>query len=252
MIKQKIVAIVQARMSSTRLPGKILMNIEGKPVIWHIIERLKNAKNIDEIVLATTFEKADDPVEKFAKKNKISYFRGSETDVLDRFYKAAIKYKATIVVRITGDCPLTDPEVTDSIIETFMKEDYDYVSNTLEPTYPDGLDVEVFSFKALEKAWKEAKLQSEREHVTPYVWKNKKKFNVFCIKTNSDLSYLRLTLDNKEDFELISAIYSELYSKKKLFLLKDILALFKEKPELTEINSHIERNEGYRKSLKED
>ena len=156
-------------MGSTRLPGKVLMELEGKPLLQRVVERVKRAKKIDEIIIATTKNKEDKKLTEFAEKLKVKSYAGSEDDVLDRYYQAAKKFGAENIVRITSDCPLIDPEIVDDIISYYLNNDFDYVSNTISPTYPDGLDTEVFSFKALERAWKEAKKGFEREHVTPYI-----------------------------------------------------------------------------------
>lgn len=245
-------AIIQARMGSTRLPGKMLMDIVGKPVIQHVCERLKKAKMIDEIWLATANDKINDRLAKWAFKNKIPCFRGSENDVLDRYYQTALKADADVVVRITGDCPLLDFMIVDRIIREFKKGDYDYVCNTLPPTYPDGLDVEVFSFSALKKAWKEAKLKSEREHVTIYIKKHPELFKIKNISNEADLSHYRWTLDTKEDLDLIRLIAGECQKKKEFCGLKEILKITNEHPDWLKINQHYQRNEGYAKSLIED
>ncbi|MBI5221600.1 MAG: glycosyltransferase family protein, partial [Candidatus Magasanikbacteria bacterium] len=168
----KTVAIIQARMGSTRLPGKSLMNIDGRPIINYVFDRVSNSVLIDEVWLATTTNAEDNVLERWAQDQNIKYFRGSSDDVLDRYYQTALLSGANTVIRITGDCPLVDPRVIDMVLGEYQKGGFDYVCNTQPPTFPDGLDVEVFSFVSLEKTWKEAKLKSEREHVTPYIWKN--------------------------------------------------------------------------------
>ena len=255
----KIVGIIQARMSSTRLPGKVLKNIAGKPVLWHVINRLKLTNLVNEIVIATTVNLSDKSIVCFAQEIGIPSYAGSETDVLDRYYQAAKKQKADVIVRITSDCPLLDPEVVDSVISHYLKNNFDYVSNTCvtsnagcKPTFPDGLDTEVFSFSALEKAWKNAKLASEREHVTPYIWKNKDLFKIGHVSYPIDLSALRLTLDYEQDLLFINEIYRHLSAKGFNFGIKDILALLDQYPELKDINKAKTRNEGYFKSLEAD
>ena len=239
-------------MGSSRLPGKILMPLAGKPALFHVVDRLGYAKLLDKIVVATTNEKADDQVEDFCKKNHFFCFRGSEDDVLDRYFQSAKEYNADIIIRITGDCPLADPALVDEVVQYFLDNDFDYVSNTIKPTYPDGLDTEVFSFESLEKAWKEADLKSEREHVTPYIWKNPDKFKIANVQNDVDLSYLRWTVDKKEDMELVQQIYKHLYKEGYIFYMKDILELLEKYPDLKLINQGISSNEGYTKSLKED
>jgi spore coat polysaccharide biosynthesis protein SpsF (cytidylyltransferase family) len=248
----KVVVCVEARMGSSRLPGKVLKTILDKPMLQLMIERIRHSKQIDEIIVATTVNKKDDAIEKLCKKLNINVFRGNCEDVLDRYYKAAIEHHADIVVRITGDCPLIDPSVVDKAIHCFLDNDYDYVSNTLEPTYPDGLDVEVFSFKVLEIAWNESDLLSDREHVTPYIKNHPEKFKLHNMKYAKDFFYLRWTVDQKEDLDFVREIFDRLYSKKQLFFMEDILKLLKTYPELEKINAGIQRNEGYLSSLKKN
>lgn len=245
-------AIIQARMGSTRLPKKVIKKIEGKTVLEHVINRLKRIKNCPKVILATTDKKEEDVLEKIAKKLNISVFRGSEDDVLDRYYQTARLFKIDPIIRITADCPLLDSEVAEKVIDFYLRGIYDYVSNVHPPTFPDGMDVEIFNFKTLEKSWQEIKLLSEREHVTSYITKHPKMFKVGNVVSKKDFNYLRLTLDEKDDLILIRKIYKELYSKNPFFGLEQILELFKKKPELIKINQHIKRNEGFLKSLKKD
>lgn len=250
-----VYAIIQARMGSSRLPGKIFMNFCDKPDIYHVYTRLRQSKKVEKIIVATTNDEKDNKVEIFCKENGISYFRGSESDVLDRFYKCS-KYfgikKTDTIVRITADCPLLDFELVDKLIVFFEKNDFDYVSNVEIPTYPDGLDIEVFKFESLEKAWIEAKKSSEREHVTPYIRENKNVFRIGSYENKCDLSGYRWTLDEIEDYELINKIYEDLYRENEFFLTDDILKLLEKNPDLKKINDKYIRNEGYVKSLKND
>jgi len=250
----KITAIIQARTGSTRLPNKVLLQINGRPLLWHVINRLKFSKKIDEIVLATTVNPSDDLLEDFAKTNGINYFRGSENDVLDRYYQCAKKYEPDVVIRITADCPLIDPEVVDRVVENFikLKDECDYCANVLPPTFPDGLDTEVFWFKTLEKAWNEAKYNSEREHVTAYIYKNPDKFKLHNVANEIDYSGLRWTVDTENDFNFVKEVYQQIGKDKEIFYMRDILELLEKKPELKEINSNSKRNEGYEKSVAED
>jgi len=252
MENKKIVAIIQARMGSTRLPGKVLKEISGKPLVWHVIKRVKKAKLINQIVLATTNKKEDLSLIKIASEIGVESYAGSEEDVLDRYFQAATKYKADVVVRITADCPLIDPEVIDKVIKSFLTDNFDYVSNTINCTYPDGLDVEVFSYESLKKSWTDAKLLSEREHVTPYIINHKEIFKIGNVENDEDLSSLRWTVDEERDLEFVNEVYKNLYNEREIFSMKDILELLKEKQELIEINSKIIRNEGYTKSLEKD
>jgi len=248
----KTVAIVQARMGSTRLPGKVLMDIAGQPMLRRVIERLKHTKLLDDIVIATSTNDEDKPVIKLAEQNKVKSYAGSPNDVLDRYYQAAKLYKADVVVRITADCPLIDPQVVDKVIKYYKAGKYDYVSNVVKPTYPDGLDTEVFSYRSLTKAWQEAKLTSEREHVTPYIWKNTAIFKIGGIQNTTDYSSLRWTVDDRKDIEFIREVYRHLYKKNKMFYMGDVLGLLKQHPELLKINQGTARNEGYTKSVLED
>ncbi len=231
--------IIQARTGSTRLPGKVVKNIEGKTVLEHVIERLKRLKKEKKIILATTDKKEDDVLEKIAKKCQVSVFRGSENDVLDRFYQAAKLFDVDPIVRITADCPLLDPKIVKEVVDFYSENNFDYVCNAHPPTFPDGMDVEVFSFKILEECWQKAKTPEEREHVTPYIFKNQQKFNVGNFLSKEDFYDLRLVLDEKEDLVLIRKIYKELYRHNPNFGLKEIIELIKNKPELVKINQKV-------------
>lgn len=245
------IAIIQARMGSSRLPGKVLMDIAGKPMLWHVVNRVKHAKKLDDVVVATTTLKEDKKILDWASSIGIKSYAGSEKDVLDRYYQAAKKYEADIVVRITADCPLIDPKVIDEIVGFFLNNDFDYASNTIKPTYPDGLDTEVFSFNSLQKAWEEAKLASEREHVTPYIKKNDNLFKTKNFENNVDFSDMRWTVDEKCDLEFIREIYGRLYKNNRIFFMEDVVNLLKKYPEMI-INKGIVRDEGYLKSIKQD
>lgn len=248
----KVVAVIQARIGSTRLPKKVLKKIVGKPMLWHVIDRVKKAKLVDEVVLATTLREEDKPLLGLAGESGVKSFPGSEEDVLDRYFQAATKFRADVIVRVTADCPLIDPRIVDKVIKRFLGDDFDYVSNTLKLTYPDGLDVEVFSRDALKKAWGEAKMASEREHVTPYIRKHPELFKIGVVEHEKDLSSMRWCVDTERDLKFVREVYRRLYKKGRIFLMKDVLELLKKHPELAEINKGIERNEGYAKSLRED
>lgn len=241
-------------MGSTRLPGKIIKKVCGSTLLEHEILRVKKSKLIDQVVIATTNKSQDDIVEELVKKIGVKIFRGSENDVLDRYYQAAKKFKATCVVRLTGDCPLIDPEVIDKVVKYYLdnKTIFDYVSNVRPATYPDGMDTEIFTFQVLEKSWRQAKLASEREHVTAYIAKNNGIFRVGNVESNNDYSEIRLTIDEPQDWQLIEKIFIKLYPEKQDFNLNDILNLLKNNPSYVEINKNIIRNEGYIKSLAKD
>lgn len=248
----KIAAIIQARMGSSRLPKKVLAKIEGKPMLWHQVNRLKQSKFSPEIIIATSNLEQDKPILDLANQLNVKSYAGSHEDVLDRYYQASLINKIDIIVRITADCPLLDSEVFDKVLNTFLEGDYDYVSNVRPATYPDGLDVEVFSFVTLKKTWNNARLSSEREHVTGYIATHLNEFKNLNVTNSVDLSDLRWTVDEKEDLEFVRSIYKNLYHKNPNFLMKDILDLLKGKPELIEINKGFIRNDGYLKSLQND
>jgi len=247
-----IIAIIQARISSTRLPGKVLKKIEGKTVLEHVINRTKAAKNISDVVVATTVKKEDLEIVKLCASLGISVFCGSENDVLDRYYQTARLFKANHIVRITSDCPLIDPQVIEEVIELYFKEKADYATNTMPETFPDGVDTEVFSFNTLKIAWENAKLFSEREHVTPYIRKNPNIFKLVNLKCNFSLNNKRWTIDEPIDLKFIETIYKNLYSEDSLFEMRKILDFLKKNPKIEEINKNIIRNEGYLISLKKD
>jgi spore coat polysaccharide biosynthesis protein SpsF (cytidylyltransferase family) len=247
-----VLAIIQARMGSTRLPGKVLAPIGGKPMLWHVIHRIMAVRSIDQLVVATSDRAPDNAIEQFCIQNHMDCYRGSETDVLDRFYKTAAHYLAQVIVRITADCPLIDPGVTHRVISAHEEGSWDYTSNTILRSYPDGLDVEVFTFEALKKAWNEATLMSEREHVTPYIWKNRHLFKVHQITQMEDQSNMRWTVDEPEDLEFVRRIYHALNGMKAPFQMEDVLHLIHRHPELAHINRGFICNEGYLKSLEED
>lgn len=247
-----VLAILQARVSSSRLPGKVLLPILGKPMLQHQLERLATAGMIDKLVVATSDWESDEPLVALCHKAGVDCFRGSLEDVLDRFYQCARRYQPDVVVRLTGDCPLADPQVIDEIVQYLVENDYDYVSNSLEPSFPDGLDVEAFRFTVLESAWREAKLPSQREHVTPFIWQQPDRFKIGSFKSETDLSHLRWTVDEPDDFELVKAIYEGLYPGNRMFTTEEILRFLRDNPDLLRLNACMDRNEGYRKSLQKD
>jgi spore coat polysaccharide biosynthesis protein SpsF len=238
-------------MGATRLPGKVLKEVLGRPLLFYLIERLKQSKMIEQIVIATTTSRPDGAIYEYARSQGVAAFRGSESDVLDRYYQAARESGLDIVVRMTADCPLFDPEMTDEVIGYFIKHpEHDYVRTG--PSYPEGFDTEVFGFKSLETAWREAVLRSEREHVTPFIWKNKERFKVKELALAEDHSNLRLSVDEEADFVVIKNILEYLYRAGSAFRFADILRLYRTRPEIFALNQHIARNEGYLKSLRED
>ena len=248
-----VLTITQARTGSTRLPGKVLKTIKGKSLLEIHVNRILQSKKISKLVIATTIEKGDDEIVRIAKKLGIDYYRGSVNDVLDRFYQAAKQFSPKWIVRLTSDCPLIDPELIDLVIENAIKKDLDYCSNTLIEAYPDGEDIEVFKFAALQKAWKEAELQSEREHVTPFIRTNSSFLGGNLFKSDNfpskeNYNKVRLTVDVPKDFKVIENLIHKLgfdatweeYTKE--YLNSPIASL----------NSNIQRNVGYIKSINND
>ena len=243
----KIIAIVQARMGSTRLPGKVLMDVEGKPMLWHLIERLKYSKKIDEIVIAIPDTKENDILEKFAEENNVKYYRGSEDDVLSRYYEAAEKFKADVIVRVTSDCPLIDPKIVDKIIERYAGSKADFTANFLEgkkgevikKTFPKGLEAEIFAFLTLKKVKQEAKERYQQEHVDPYIFENPDIFSLSIVENKEDFSYMRWTVDDREDLQFVREIYKRIYPSKKMFYMEDVISLLKKFPELLDINKDV-------------
>ena len=250
----KVVAVIQARMGASRLPGKMLMDIAGKPAVQWVVERAQMSKLITQVVLATTIAPADEQLAQWAQSFGVACYRGSEADVLDRYYQAVKSTGAQAVVRITGDCQLSDYQVIDAVIQKYIDGSgaYSYVSNVHPPTYPDGFDTEVFSFTALERAWHEAQLASEREHVTPYIWKHPELFPAYNVAHATDLSNYRLTLDTAEDLDLIRRVMRECLSRGGYCGLTEVIDILTAHPDWLKINSQYERNEGYAQSLAQD
>ena len=241
--------IIQARMGSSRLPGKIMKKINGDtPMLKFQLDQLEFSKNIDQIIIATTTLEPDNLIVDFCKKNNLECFRGESKDVLDRYYKCAKKFKLSIIVRITSDNPLIDPTIVDHVISRFIDSDYDYMSTEVKKS-PLGFAVEVFTFKSIKKAWEEAKLPSEHEHVTPYFYNNPDKFKIESVSQEKDLSHIRCTVDTEYDFKLIEKIISKIETRP--IHLDHILDLFSKDTNLLEINKHV-KHDGYARSLKED
>jgi len=239
----KVVAIIQARMGSTRLPGKVLRQVLEKPLLEYQLERVGRAKLIDEIIIATTDQKINDPIVLLCKTLGISYYRGSENDVLNRYFEAANQTKAEVVVRLTADCPLIDPVQIDKVIERYLLQQYEllYVSNVLKRSFPRGMDTEVFSVQALKEANQKAKKKSDREHVTKYMVNNSRSFHLENVTNNQDDSHHRWTVDTIEDFIFIKRIIETLYPHKPNFTMEDIITLLDQFPKWRMINSHIEQ-----------
>jgi spore coat polysaccharide biosynthesis protein SpsF len=237
----KNVIILQARMTSTRLPGKILMPLSGKPLLAYGIERLQRIKKPHHIVVATTTNWQDDAVETLCNTLNVCCYRGNEHDVLDRYYQAAKKYPADAIIRVTGDCPLIDAHIVDLMLDAFESSNADYLSNTLTRTFPRGLDVEIFTATALQTAFKEATQPEEREHVTPYVYNHPECFRLVNYSQQNDYSQERWTVDTPEDFALIEKIIESLYPSVPNFTQEAVIALLDQQPEWRLLNAHIEQ-----------
>ena len=248
-----IVGVVQARMGSTRLANKVMADIVGRPMLWHIVDRLRWAQSLDQVVVATSIEPRDAPIREFADKHQIPYFAGSELDVVGRLSGTAQQFHADAVVRITGDCPLVDPQVVDRLVDVYLAHDtgVDYVTNEMPPTYPHGLDTEVYSAKALERLCAELEDPFWREWFVPYLQNHRESFRAVNVTYPEDLSSLRWTVDYPEDLEFIRAVYQELYQPGRPFGMQEVLGLVREHPEIQSINAKYAkvRNEAYQSEL---
>jgi spore coat polysaccharide biosynthesis protein SpsF len=245
-----ITAILQARLGSSRLPRKVLLPLAGQPLLWHVIRRVQASQHIQQIVVATTTQGRDDELADYVAGLGVAVFRGAEQDVLDRYYQAAQAFSASVIVRLTADCPLLDPTIIDQTIAFFLSGSYDYVSNCLgaHRTFPDGLDTEVLTFSALETAWREARLPSEREHVTPYLYKNPQRFRVAGWLNGLDHSAERWTIDEPSDYAFLQKVYPAVRG----FGMQAVLAVLEQNPAWRALNAHLPTNAGYQKSLQED
>lgn len=247
-----ITAIIQARIGSTRLPRKVLLVLGGKTALEQVVDRANAVRRIRTVVVATTVNVKDLAIVKLCASKGISVYCGSENDVLDRYYQTAKLFEADHIVRITSDCPVIDPHIVDRVIALHLKKKRDFTANIITETFPDGLDVEVFTFAALRTAWERARLASEREHVTPYIKKHLRMFRLTNLACKENLYGKRWTLDNPEDYVFLRRVYNALYKRNRLFGMKEILAFLHQHPEVERINQHIVRNEGYAKSLRQD
>jgi len=238
----KTVVIVQARMASSRLPGKVLLEIGGKPMLGWVLERAARARRVDAVMVATTTDPSDDAIVSFCKQGGWAYSRGSLYDVLDRYYQAARAAQADVIVRVTADCPLTDPALIDEVLDAFTQSGVDFAANRLPPpwqrTYPIGLDIEVCSFVALERAWREAVLPHEREHVMPYLYDQPERFKTLLLNTEPDTGSLRWTVDTPADLEFVRALVGHLGGRDD-FTWQEALAVVHAHPELAQINAQV-------------
>ncbi len=234
----KVAAIIQARMSSTRLPGKVLMDLGGETVLARVVRRVRRATLVEDIIVATSNAIVDDAIVRECEHLSVKFFRGEENDVLDRYYHAARYIAAETVIRITSDCPLIDPEIIDKTIREFLKKRPDYASNVLQRTYPRGLDTEVISGEALARTWREARLSYQRAHVTPYIYENPHQFDILPIKGAADYSAHRWTVDTADDLAFVRAVYYR-FDNDVRFSWRDVLALLEREPELMELNREV-------------
>ncbi|MFB3917618.1 MAG: cytidylyltransferase domain-containing protein [Terriglobales bacterium] len=243
----KPTAIIQARMGSTRLPGKVLAPVLGRPMLSFVMERVRLAPSVAQVVVATSDTPEDEPIRQFCRQNNVPVFGGSLSDVLDRYYRASLRFPADPVLRITADCPLVDPKLIERLLQMYMSGSYDYVAiaagagarSVPGGHFPDGLDCECFSFGVLERAWREAHDPRDREHVTPYAWRQKNIFRCGMLTSECDYGHLRLTVDYPQDLQVITAIYSELYNPARPFSFEDVIAFLAEHPEIVKQNQPL-------------
>ncbi len=240
-----ICAIIQARTGSKRLANKVFTNLCNKPLIWHVVNRIRWCKRIEKIILAIPENSEDDKLSIWAKNNHIDCFRGSQDDVLSRYYNAALSFKATTIIRITADDPFKDPIIIDNVIDFYFKNKLDFAYNNNPPSFPEGLDTEIFSFSALQQAEKESNDPFEREHVTQFFYRNPDKFRQMNYKNDEDISFLRWTIDTSKDLKMVEEVYNILYNEGKLFKMNDILKLLRESPYIKEINKGVKRSDMY-------
>lgn len=250
-----ISAIIQARMNSTRLPGKVMMTVNDKPLLSYMCERVRLSRRVEQVIFATTVSPCDSVIADWCRENNVLFYRGSEDDVLNRYYEAAKHFGASIIVRLTSDCPLIDPQAVDNVIDCYQNRfpKVDFVSNTvpLPCLYPDGMDVEVFNSELLEKTNREARLPSEREHVTFYMWKTGK-FSAYRLDPPQDFSRYRFTIDYPQDFEVVKTILNHFYRRNPRFTMLDIIEFMAGRPDLRKLQQGIERNAGWKKALARD
>lgn len=239
----KVIAIVQARMGSTRLPGKVLKKVNGKPLLEYQIERIRRSKKIDQLVISTSRKELDDPIIDLCRELKVDTFRGSEIDVLGRFYETCEHYKTDVVVRLTADCPFIDPHVIDKVITYFLDHypHYLYVSNTITRSYPRGLDTEVFTYEVLKDAYMNANSPYDLEHVTPFIVKRVSGAGISQVSYDTDESHHRWTVDTPEDFQLVTKVIENLYPANPAFTFQDLLKAFDRNPEWLEINRQVKQ-----------
>lgn len=238
-------AIIQARCGSTRFPRKIFAEIDGIPLLWHVVNRLKDAETIDGIIVATTVNPEDDETEGWCRENGVRCFRGSSGDVLNRYYSASRAYPSEVIVRITADDPFKEPAVIDRVVRKVKDEGADLATNNFPPSFPEGLDCEAFTFAVLEKMEREAKDNFEREHVTQYVYRRPEQFRIANVSSGRPLSAYRWTIDNKEDYEMVKAIYAHREKRNGILKMDEILDILEKYPEIAKINAQVKRSAMY-------
>lgn len=239
-------AIIQARCGSTRFPNKIFAEIDGKPLLWHVVNRLKYTTMIDDIIVATTRNTEDDKITDWCRHEHIKYFRGSENDVLNRYYNASLAFPSDVIVRITADDPFKEPNIIDKVIKKLIDDRYDLVTNNYPPSFPEGLDCEAFTFNVLKKMETSVQNAFEREHVTQFIYHNPDMFKIGNILSEKPLAHYRWTIDNKEDYDMVNAIYRKRQGKNKnILLMNEILDILKQNPKIAEINSKVKRSAMY-------
>lgn len=239
-------AIIQARCGSTRFPDKVFADIDGKPLLWHVVSRLKYAEMIDDIIIATTVNPKDDKIEEWCRAESVKCFRGSEEDVLHRYYCASECFSSDVIVRVTADDPFKEPKVIDMVIRKLIDEKLDFVTNNFPPSFPEGLDCEAFTFEVLELMEKTTQDSFEREHVTQYVYHNPNKFKIGNVESETQLSFYRWTIDNYEDYKMVKTIYlNRKEGSEGILLMEEILDILKKNPDISAINSQVKRSAMY-------
>lgn len=243
MTTTKVNAIIQARCGSTRFPDKVFLDINGKPLLWHVVNRLTYATMIDDIIIATTVNSKDDKIERWCQNNNLKCFRGDENDVLNRYYCASTAFPSDVIVRVTADDPFKEPSVIDAVVGKLIEDEYDLVTNNFPPSFPEGLDCEAFTSNVLQTVECAAQDSFEREHVTQYVYHNPNKFNIGNVVSARQLSSYRWTIDNEEDYEMVKAVYANRKKGKTGILLMDeILQILDKNPDISGINSKVKRS----------
>lgn len=237
----KTVAIIQARLGSTRLPGKVLLPLARHPMVWHVVQRVRRVPEVEQVVVATSTLSSDQPLVDYLHRHSVDVFRGPEEDVLTRYFEAAQEYGAEAIMRVTSDCPLFSPRVASLVAQQFLNAEgaYSYVSNTLERTFPRGLDLEIFSSTALTRAFRQATHPYEREHVTPFIWQHPQDFRLGQVRSLPDRSRLRWTVDESLDLALVRRIFDSLYAGNPEFEYEDVLRLLNENPSWSSMNRHV-------------